>query len=1013
MIESVSKRAFTAGSSSGTYNVHALELAAEARVLRHAGLSIRVHFLDATEHEFHLDKRAKGAALLTMVYQHLELVEKDYFGLQYYTEGGGRGTNGAVNGNGNGVSGGIVHRPEAMRWLDAGKAVKKQLGNCAERDLYFRVKFYVSDPSKLQEEYTRYQFYLQVRNDIMDGRLVLPASTACLLASYTVQSELGDYHPDDHGPNYLTNLRLMPSQTEDMEGKISELHKLHKGQMPADAEFNFLDHAKRMDMYGVELHRAKDNTDKDLLLGVTANGLVVFQSNIRINTFSWSKIMKISFKRKHFFIQLRREPSENYDTVLGFNMETYRSSKTLWKACVEHHTFFRLHSPKVRRRFPLSLGSKFSYSGRTEFQTVTDVKKHSRLERKFVRSPSKTLMKFNLQAPALEDKGKTLAAPARPPRPYDNKVTSLGSKEPRKAWEEDDVRISDDDGGFLEKTLEGPFSPGIAGRVLSYADEEPSPTGVEGESDGGGLYDTPPYSAGHSPTTSHLLLGEDGLVTILLHPDGDGKYGFNVKGGSSSEEPILVSRVAPNTPADKCTPRLTEGDQLILINGQDVSHAIHANVVQIIQEARATPTGKLVLTVRPNTLYTPVDGYEEPLYQYVPVGEILRPPSPGNALEQSMLFLADNLASGALVTQYDLLHRKHPDMTCDEASKMKNVNKNRYRDISPYDSTRVVLVNGPHGGDYINANHVNMRIPTSTPTTSPPSPTPNANEIVNRYIATQGPLQSTSDDFWTMVHEQQCRLIVMLTTVIERGRAKCHKYWPNVGDAIYIGGSGSNNSNNAKLKVECVHEDGTEDGVVYRNLVLTDMKTNKSRTIRHMQYTSWPDHGVPDNPKQFLSFTERVRDERRKIPSPPTITCTPTKPQPSIKSPKESSKSKSPSKASSKSSSPSSDKDSRESTPPDLVQDAPPATIVDATEEVDCSADVDVPVVVHCSAGIGRTGVLVLMETALCLMEAGQPVYPLDIVQTMRKQRAMMIQNASQYKFVCESVQMAYTHKII
>lgn len=145
---------------------------------------------------------------------------------------------------------------------------------------------------------------------------------------------------------------------------------------------------------------------------MTSIGLVVFQNCVRINTFSWSKIMKISFKRKRFFIQLRRElvgfnenfywkyvdfdcvQSENYDTLLGFNMETYRSSKTLWKACVEHHTFFRLHSPKVRRRFPLSLGSKFTYSGRTEFQTVADVKQRGKLERKFVRSPSKTFVRF-------------------------------------------------------------------------------------------------------------------------------------------------------------------------------------------------------------------------------------------------------------------------------------------------------------------------------------------------------------------------------------------------------------------------------------------------------------------------------------------------------------------------------------------------------------------------------------------------------------------------------------------
>uniref|UniRef100_A0A6P7GN49 protein-tyrosine-phosphatase n=1 Tax=Diabrotica virgifera virgifera TaxID=50390 RepID=A0A6P7GN49_DIAVI len=808
MIESVSKRAF--GGSSGTYNVHALELAA-ARERKLKTLSITVKFLDDTEHVFHVEKRAKGATLLDQVYRHLELVEKDYFGLQYSDNGGLPGTRGSV----------------WMHWLDPSKTLKKQLGTC-QYILHFRVKFYVSDPSKLQEEYTRYQFYLQLRRDILDGKLYLPPSTAILLASYTVQSELGDYQPDEHGPNYLSNIHLVPNQNEDIEKKISELHKLH----------NFM-----------------------LLL----------------------------------------QNSESYDTLLGFNMETYRSSKTLWKSCVEHHTFFRLHSPRVRRKFPLSLGSKFTYSGRTEYQTVTEVRQRGILERKFVRSPSKYLGSQPVQTPPLEDRGKIVTAPARPPGPYAHKVTSLDTKEPKKAWTEDS-RISDDDGGFLERTLEGPFSPGIAGRVISYADEEPpSPTS-------NGLYDTPPYSLSHSPTSQII---DDNLVNIVLHPDEEGKYGFNVKGGNERNVPILVSRVAPNTPADKCVPRLSEGDQVLQINGHDVSHALHQDVVKLIQDARSANSGKLVLVVKPNVLYQGYEDFEEPPYQYVPAGEN-EPSSPGNALQQSMLLLADGLASGALIARYETLFRKHPDLTCDESLKQPNVNKNRYRDILPYDSTRVVLKIGSNG-DYINANYVNMSI--------------SGTETINRYIATQGPLPATTEDFWQMILEEECNLIVMLTTIIERGRAKCHKYWPGLGEALTM----------QNIIVKCVGEETDPSGsFVFRDFVLLDIKNNESRDIKHMQYIAWPDHGVPDSPQQFLYFTEKVRAAR---------------------------------KGSS-------------------------------------------PVVVHCSAGIGRTGVMVLMETALCLMEVSEPVYPLEIVKTMREQRAMMIQNASQYRFVCESVHAAYSDKI-
>lgn len=205
----------------------------------------------------------------------------------------------------------------------------------------FRFQFYVTDPSRLQEEYTRYQFYLQIKRDIFQAKLTCPLNTACLLASYTVQckcplhfynskqqfsvsnifsfsiAELGDYNSTEHFNGYLSSLRLLAEQTEEAERRISELHKLHRGQLPADAEYNYLEHAKKLYMYGVDLHKATDSTGKDINLGVTSVGLVVFQNNVRMNVFSWSKMVKISFKRKEFFIQLRREPVSEKESFGG------------------------------------------------------------------------------------------------------------------------------------------------------------------------------------------------------------------------------------------------------------------------------------------------------------------------------------------------------------------------------------------------------------------------------------------------------------------------------------------------------------------------------------------------------------------------------------------------------------------------------------------------------------------------------------------------------------------------
>lgn len=177
--------------------------------------------------------------------------------------------------------------------------------------VYFRTKFFVEDPSKLHEEYTRYHVYLQIRKDINESRLLVSPQTNCILASYAAQSELGDFDESmhDHEGRYLQrlNIRINGPNLEDVLRKICELHKLHHGQTPADSEFNYLDHIKKLDAYGVSFHKVMDNAGKDIELGVSAAGVSVYHNCLKINTFCWSKITKIAFKRKQFFIQLRRE----------------------------------------------------------------------------------------------------------------------------------------------------------------------------------------------------------------------------------------------------------------------------------------------------------------------------------------------------------------------------------------------------------------------------------------------------------------------------------------------------------------------------------------------------------------------------------------------------------------------------------------------------------------------------------------------------------------------------------
>lgn len=473
-----------------------------------------------------------------------------------------------------------------------------------------------------------------------------PLNTQCFLASYTVQAELGDYNPIDHQPGYLSELQLVRDQNDEVERRISDFHKVHRGQLPADAEFNYLEHARRMETYGVDFHNATDSADRSIQLGVCSIGLLVYQNNKRQNEFSWSKMIKVSYKRKDFFIQLSREMYESSTTLLGFNLGSHRNAKALWKSCVEHHSFFRLERPHRSPRFlPLSLGSKFYYSGRTELQAMQESKVRAQIAKTFVRSPSKRMLTASpVNGSSTDSNGKS----QKVLRPYDNKVTSKQTTAiPRKAWE-----TQPDDGSvFID-------------RLSTYDINQPL------------------YNNGGDTAT---MAADEDVVTVRLLADDQGRFGFNVKGGDDLRSSIFVSRVLPHTPAARSTPRICVGNQVVMINGRDVAGMKHAQVVNLIQSSRNYHNGELVLAIKQNNALANSMFEEEPLYQYVPEDDYDNLQTlDGDALySQSLLLLSDGLASGALLNQYEKMYRKNPDLAITEAKKPDNIAKNRYRDISP------------------------------------------------------------------------------------------------------------------------------------------------------------------------------------------------------------------------------------------------------------------------------------------------------------------------------------------
>ncbi|XP_062842012.1 tyrosine-protein phosphatase non-receptor type 3 [Trichomycterus rosablanca] len=809
-----------------------------------SGIVCIVLFPDSSTQTFTVSKHDAGHVLFDLACEHLGITEKHYFSLQISED-----------------------TSSSPRWLDPSKPCKKQFKGSAPFYLIFRVRFFISDPNSLQHEQTRHFYFLQIRKDIREGRLKCPLSSAVVLASYAVQSEIGDHVPESSA-GYLGYIYFIPDQDKEFLGKVESLHPQHKGLSKSEAELCYLNTARTLDLYGVELHSAQDAGNPSLWIGIASGGVAMFRNLVCSSFFPWINIIKITFKRKRFSIHLRRKHGEVGQQVVSLSMPSCRASKNLWRSCVDHHSFYnRKNSHAISK--PRSVPLYRKLVGEVMWNPL--IKSHSteHLETKSLpsRSPPSTP---NWRCPRLRHD-------FRMPRP--SSVDNL-TNEMSYLTESEDVFYS------YRKPQEDEKSSSLQSQSDDITlDEE----------DWQSVWDK-------------NMAADGELLLVRISPDKDGKFGFNVKGGVDQKMPLAISHVNPNSPAARSEPALLEGDQVLLINGRDISEHTHQQVVMFIKASRESHSKELALLVRRKGVSVRAD---TPLQFGAALSlpeEIPQSPShpPGESLEESMARLEKGLNSGTLLMQFEKLNRKKAGLLMSCAKQPENMDKNRYKDVLPYDITRVVLQD--EEDNYINASHVKTE-PVGS---------------MLRYMAAQGPLPHTCLHFWRSVWEQDVSVIIMLTTLTERGRAKCHQYWPHppeVKDYEY-------------LQV-CCHSEECNLAYVTRELTLTNTQLGQQRSITHLQYVAWPDHGVPDDSSDFLDFVRAMRSKRQN------------------------------------------------------------------TE----------PLMVHCSAGIGRTGVLITMETALILMEGAQPVYPLEIVTLLREQRAMMVQTSCQFSFVCEAILRVYRER--
>ncbi|XP_010893203.1 FERM, ARHGEF and pleckstrin domain-containing protein 1 isoform X2 [Esox lucius] len=459
---------------------------------RHVAITVRM--LDGTDEVFDVSQRASGKVLFDLVCTHLNLVEGDYFGLEYED-----------------------HNKMTV-WLDLLKPIVKQLRRPKHTVLRFVVKFFPPDHAQLLEELTRYLFALQIKHDLACGRLTCNDSSAALLVSHVIQSEIGDFE-ESQSRQHLLNNSYIPEQMALMD-KIMEFHSKNVGQTPAESDYQLLEVARRLEMYGVRLHPAKDREGSKLSLSVSHTGVLVFQGHTKINAFNWSKVRKLSFKRKRFLIKLRPDLNSSYQDTLEFLMGSRDCCKVFWKICVEYHAFFRLfEEPKPKPKPVLfTRGSSFRFSGRTQKQVIDYVKDSEFKKIAFDRKHSRVQYSSSRLSP--------LPSPHRPQVPKENASGAPGDglgldSPPRRHWKES-VLVSAEDPSAL-RSRGSPSSQ----RNGARGEDRPGPGGEPGPARqpqpdhlNTGLASDSPHLSASSGNSQGMVNGQKPVQLFGHSPDG-------------------------------------------------------------------------------------------------------------------------------------------------------------------------------------------------------------------------------------------------------------------------------------------------------------------------------------------------------------------------------------------------------------------------------------------------------------------------------------------------------------